>query len=265
MNPFEAVGVWLTGIVAWVLDAVSQLGPVWGTVIAGVAILLETTLFVGLIVPGDTVVLAAATAVHSPWHYAALWVVVTAATLAGQSIGFALGRWVGPALRRSSLGMRFGRGWDRAADFVDRRGGTAVFVSRFLPVLHALMPVTVGMSSMTYARFIRWAAPAAVLWTSAYATAGALAGAAFRSLLVDRLHWAGYVFAAVIVVFFVAVVLVKRRLDRAVPGERDEDPTELTTYPWGPRAAADTDAASTRDRRDGGGDARMVGDVRDGE
>jgi len=215
VNPFEAFGVWLSQIIAWVLGIVDAIGPVWGTVVAGIGIFLETTLFVGLVIPGDTIVVAAATGVEDPVHFVVLVVVVIACTLAGQSVGFALGRWVGPALRRSRLGRRIGPAWDAAATFVHRRGGMAVFVSRFLPVLHALMPVTVGMSPMPYRRFIAWAAPASIIWAIAYVSAGAFAGIAFRELLVDNLHYAGYVFAGLIVAFFVIVWLVKRRLTKA--------------------------------------------------
>jgi membrane protein DedA with SNARE-associated domain len=216
VNPFEAFGVWLSSIIAWVLDLVVAIGPVWSTALAGLGIFLETSLFVGLVVPGDTIVVAAATAVRDPVHFVALLLVVIVGTLAGQSVGFTLGRWWGPALRASRLGRRIGEStWDRAATYVDRRGGLAVFVSRFLPVLHALMPVTVGMSKMPYRKFITWAAPAAAIWAAAYVTAGTFAGAAFRDLLINGLHYAGYVFAGLIVVFFIAAWLIKRRLTRA--------------------------------------------------
>jgi len=215
MNPFEAFGIWLAQAIAWILDLVTAVGPVAGTAIAGLAIALETTLFVGLVLPGDTIVIVAATGVRDPLHFAVLFVTVVVATLIGQSGGFALGRWWGPAIRRSRLGQWLGeRNWARAAAFVERRGGLAVFVSRFLPVLHALMPVTVGMSPMPYRRFLAWAAPAAVIWATMYVAAGVVAGAAFRELVLSGLHWAGYGFAAAIVVSFLAFWLVRRRLAR---------------------------------------------------
>jgi len=241
VNPFDAFGVWLSQIIAWVLDVIVAIGPVWSTVAAGVGIFLETTLFVGLVIPGDTIVVAAATSVEDPIHYTVLLVVVIVCALAGQSVGFLLGRWIGPALRRSRLGRRIGPAWDRAAAYVERRGGFAVFVSRFLPVLHALMPVTVGMSPMRYRRFMLWATPAAVIWGIAYVTAGTFAGIAFRELLVNNLHYAGYVFAAAITLFFVIVWIVKRRLSKT-------EATEVSD----PLAPAP-------------GDGSMVPDVRDDE
>ncbi|PZQ88410.1 MAG: DedA family protein [Leifsonia xyli] len=193
---------------------------------------LETSVLVGLVVPGDTIVIVAATAVGSPTEYAALVAAVILGALGGESLGFALGRFFGPKIRHSRLGRRIGEhNWERAENYVDRRGGIAVFVSRFLPVLHSLVPLTVGMSTMSYRRFIAWTAPACVLWAFAYVTVGALAAGSYRELS-QQLHWAGYIFVGAIVVFLVAVVLVKRFLERSEakhwvrPGDGDANTIE---------------------------------------
>ncbi len=218
MNPFDVFGTWLGGVVQWALDRVQAVGPVWGTVVAGLAILCECTLFLRIVVPGDTIVVAAATGVRSPLHFVVLLVTVIVATLVWQSLGFLLGRWAGPALQRSGLGRRMGNGWDRAAAFVARRGGWAVLISRFLPVLHALMPVTVGMSWMPYRRFIAWAAPAAVIWSILYVGVGTAAAGSFRALE-DRLHLAGYLFAAVLILAVIIGLIGKRLLGRATEAD----------------------------------------------
>ncbi|HWH97082.1 MAG TPA: DedA family protein, partial [Pseudolysinimonas sp.] len=160
----------------WLLDLVRSVDPAARTLLAGGGIFLETSLLVGLIVPGDTIVLVAATAVQTPVQYIALMVAVILGALGGESVGFALGRLFGPKIRDSRLGSRIGvRNWQRAANYVDRRGGIAVFVSRFLPVLHSLVPVTVGMSNMPYRRFIAWTTPACIVWAFAYVTFGSVA------------------------------------------------------------------------------------------
>ena len=76
-------------------------------------------------------------------------VAVVVGSLAGESVGFLLGRWFGHRIRRSKLGTRLGESnWLRAERYLERRGGFAVFASRFLPVLHSLVPLTVGMTTM---------------------------------------------------------------------------------------------------------------------
>nr|WP_228507043.1 DedA family protein [Plantibacter sp. VKM Ac-2880] len=194
---------------------VQSVDPVTRTLLAGLGIMLETSVLVGLVVPGDTVVIVASTAVAGPVQWISMILVVIAGALIGESVGFALGRWFGPRIRASRLGRRIGeRHWARAERYLDRRGGIAVFVSRFLPVLHSLIPLTVGMSTMTYRRFISWTLPACVIWASAYVSVGAVAAGSYRELS-ERLHWAGYVFVGIIVLFAVVVLVVKRLLQRS--------------------------------------------------
>lgn len=198
----------------WILDIVQSVDPVLRTLLAGVGIMLETSILIGLIVPGDTIVLVASTAVASPLEYFALVVVVILGALAGESIGFALGRYFGPKIRASRLGLKLGQNnWDRAEAYLAKRGGIAVFLSRFLPVLHSLIPLTVGMSPMRYRTFMAWTAPACVIWAFAYVTVGSLAAGSYRELS-QELHGAGYVFVAIIAAFVVLAFIVKKVLQK---------------------------------------------------
>jgi membrane-associated protein len=198
----------------WILDLVQSVDPVVRTLLAGVGILLETSILVGLIVPGDTIVLVASTAVAGPVEYAALVIAVIVGALCGESIGFALGRYFGPRIRASRLGRRLGpQNFDRAEAYLAKRGGIAVFLSRFLPVLHSLIPLTVGMSPMRYRTFMAWTAPACVIWAFAYVSVGSLAAGSYRELS-QELHWAGYVFVAIIAVFIAGVFVVKKVLQK---------------------------------------------------
>lgn len=198
-----------------ILTTIQSVDPVLRTLLAGLGILLETSVLVGLVVPGDTIVLVASTGVAGGIEYISLVAAVIVGALCGESIGFALGRYFGPKIRASRLGRRIGeRHWVRAERYLDRRGGIAVFLSRFLPVLHSLVPVTVGMSSMRYRRFIAWTAPACVLWAFAYVTVGSAAAGGYREVS-STLHNAGYVFVGVIAAFILLVVLGKKLLERS--------------------------------------------------
>jgi len=204
----------MNDVLSGLLDVVSSVDPVLRTLLAGLAILLETSFLVGLIVPGDTVLIVASTAVTSPVEYFSLMIAVICGAVIGESIGFALGHHFGPYIRRSRLGRRISEtNWVRAENYLERRGGVAVFISRFLPVLHSLIPLTVGMSPMRYRTFIAWTVPACVLWSAAYVSVGSAAAGTYREVS-GRLHTAGYLFVGVIVVFILAVVLVKKWLHR---------------------------------------------------
>ncbi|GLI29056.1 hypothetical protein ARHIZOSPH14_32980 [Agromyces rhizosphaerae] len=197
-----------------VLDAVASVDPVLRTLLAGIAIMLETSVLIGLVVPGDTIVIVASTGVEDAVQFVALALAVIAGALAGESLGFAIGRWFGPHLRASRVGRWIGEAhWDRAQNYLGSRGGIAVFLSRFLPVLHSLIPLTVGMSTMTYRRFMAWTTPACVIWAFAYVGVGSAAAEGYRALSAE-LHWAGYLFVAAIVVFLLLIVGVKHLLHR---------------------------------------------------
>ncbi len=194
----------------WLLDAVQSVDPILRTVLAGIAIMLETSVLVGLVVPGDTIVIVAGTAVGSPVEGLALVIAVIVGALVGESIGFWLGRWLGPRIRFSRLGARVGEdNWARAELYLRRRGGPAIFLSRFLPVLHSLVPLTVGMSGFAYRRFLAWTAPACTVWAILYVSVAAAAAGTYRELA-DQLHYAGYFFVGAIVVFLVLVYVAKR-------------------------------------------------------
>ena len=215
------------------LDIVQGVDPILRTLLAGVAMLLETSVLVGLIVPGDTVVIVASTAVEGPAQFIGLIAAVVIGSLLGESIGFALGKYFGPRIRASRVGRKIGpKQWIRAENYLDRRGGIAVFISRFLPVLHSLIPLTVGMSTMTYRRFISWTVPACLLWSIAYVSVGSAAAGTYRQLA-DQLHYAGFIFVGIIAVFLVIAYIVKLVLKRTEerhmkrPGDGDANTIDV--------------------------------------
>jgi membrane-associated protein len=202
-------------ILTWLLDAVQSVDPVVRTLLAGIAIMLETSVLIGLVVPGDTVVIVAATAVASPLEGVLLGVAVVVGAVLGESIGFWLGRFLGPKIQHSRLGRKIGEeNWERSERYLRRRGGPAIFISRFLPVLHSLVPLTVGMSGYPYRRFLAWTVPACIVWATLYISVAAVAAGTYRELA-DQLHYAGYIFVAIIVVFLVLVFVTKKIIERA--------------------------------------------------
>ncbi|MCB1281466.1 MAG: DedA family protein [Salinibacterium sp.] len=216
----------------WILEIVQNVDPVLRTLLAGIGMLLETSILVGLIVPGDTIVIVASTGIADWVQYVALVVAVIAGSLAGESIGFALGRFFGPKIRGSRLGQRIGyENWMRAENYLDRRGGIAVFVSRFLPILHSLIPLTVGMSTMRYRKFMAWTVPACTVWALGYASVGWAAAGTYRELS-GRLHYAGYIFVGIILVFLAVAFVIRRALELSqrrhmeLPGDGDANTRE---------------------------------------
>ncbi len=189
--------------------------PAWlRNLLAGVAIMLETSIFLGLVMPGDTVVLVASTGVTDWPDFFFLLIAVLIGSLVGESIGFAVGRFFGPRLRVSKLGLRIGeKNWRAADQLVAKRGGIAIFISRFLPVLHSTVPAVAGMTRMPYRIFISWTFVACAIWASLYVGVGYLARTSYDQLSGD-LRIATLVGIGILLVFLVLVAISKKVLSR---------------------------------------------------
>ena len=83
-----------------ILSFVEGVPPVLRILITGIFVMLETSALIGLIVPGDTVVLVSSTGVTSAIQFLFTIVAVVAGALVGESIGFWLGRIFWPQIAR---------------------------------------------------------------------------------------------------------------------------------------------------------------------
>ena len=212
----------MNDILNWLIETVQSVSPLLRNLLAGFAIMCETSLFIGLIIPGDTVVLVASTGVVDILDFFFLLGAVLLGSLLGESIGFFLGRFFGPRIRNSKLGQRLGeKNWQLADRFVERRGGIAVAISRFLPVLHSLVPVVAGMTTMRYRVFISWTVAACAVWASAYVSVGYLARSAYEQIA-GQLKWGGLAFVAIILIFMIIVHFGKQKLEIAAEKMAEE-------------------------------------------
>ncbi len=201
-------------VLDWLLTNVQSVDPILRNLLAGLAIMLETSLFVGLIIPGDTVVLVASTGVQDIGDFFLLLGFVLLGSLIGESFGFWIGRLFGPRIRASKLGQRIGESnWKMADAFIEARGGLAVAISRFLPVLHSLVPVVAGATTMRYRVFIRWTLAACAVWASAYVSVGYLAHTSYDQIG-SSLKYGGLIFVAIILVFVTIIHFAKKRLEK---------------------------------------------------
>ncbi|MEY2699237.1 MAG: hypothetical protein RL720_1193 [Actinomycetota bacterium] len=209
------------------LSAVASVDPVTRTLLSSLFILLETSFLVGLVIPGDTIVLISSTAITNIQEYIFMIVMVIVGSLTGETIGFFVGKFFGPHIRRSWLGRKLGpHRWEQAENYIDRRGGIAVFMSRFLPVLHSLIPLTVGMTKMKYRTFIAWTTAACIIWTFVYVTLAAVLKDQYEAFAA-KYEWAGFVFLGIVLAIIIAVALIKKRVEKTqekymeVPGDHD--------------------------------------------
>jgi membrane protein DedA with SNARE-associated domain len=209
-------------VLIWVNETIEAL-PIWAIpLFAGIAIMLETSIFIGLIVPGDTVVLVASTTVTSAIDFTLLLIAVLIGSLIGETIGFGIGHFFGPKIRTSRLGQKIGEeNWIKAERLVARRGGIAVFISRFLPILHSVVPAVAGATKMRYRTFISYTFFACLIWASMYVGVGSAARASFDRLS-DDLRIASAAGIAILLLFILLVAVGKKLLNYLTRHDDDE-------------------------------------------
>lgn len=163
----------------------------WLYLIAGFLVFGEAALMVGLVFPGETALLVAGFAAHQGWI--GLWPMITVAVgaaVAGDGVGYEIGRALGPRLRGSWLGRRVGsRRWATAEAFLTRHGGKAVLLGRFTALLRALTPGLAGMARLPYLRvFLPFNVAGALVW----APGCVLLGYGFAASLTTVGHYLTY-------------------------------------------------------------------------
>lgn len=197
------------------LDGLAALPPAAVVAVAGLLVFGECTLGLGFIAPGETGLFVLGTTATSPQRFVVMWLVTTVCAIAGDALGYWLGRRYGPRLRQTALVRRYGAtAWDRASDVLRRRGAWAVLVAIFLPVLRTLVPAAAGASGLPFRRFLPAVAVGATAWCALHIAIGAAAGEAARQVetWVGRGSW---VLVGLLVVAVVIVVVRRQAVSRS--------------------------------------------------
>lgn len=180
----------------------------------------EAAVFLGVFLPGEAALLLGGV-LASQGRVSLPTMIVTAvlAAVVGDSIGYQVGRWGGPAMRSSRLGRLVGEGrWKAGESFLLRRGGPAVLLGRWVGLLRALVPSLAGMGAMPYRSFLAWNAAGGTLWASTVVLLGYFAGAQYAR--VERLFGRAGLLLALVVGVAVAVLLVVRAVARRLPASQ---------------------------------------------
>jgi membrane protein DedA with SNARE-associated domain/membrane-associated phospholipid phosphatase len=194
------------------LDSLGSLAGPSAYLVVALLAALEASAFVGLFVPGELAMLVGGyIAFQERADLVTMMVFAALGAVVGDSLGYELGRHLGPSIRRSRLGRRVGDDrWARAEHYLATKGGRAVFFGRFIGVLRALVPALAGVSRMPYRRFLFWNALGGIIWAPSIVGLGYLAGRSYRRVE----HYAGRV--GLVLLVFVAIVAAVAALGRWV-------------------------------------------------
>ncbi|MEU9078038.1 DedA family protein [Kitasatospora sp. NPDC048538] len=154
-------------------------GPVVYAAIGGM-VLAEDALFFSFFIPGETAaVLGGFLAHRGSVSLAWMVLVVVCAAVLGDTVGYEIGRHLGPTILRTRPLRRHVERVGTAQDLIRRRGPAAVFVGRFVAFFRPLVPSLAGMSRMPYRRFLFYNALGGVAWGVGFTLLGYFAGAAY--------------------------------------------------------------------------------------
>jgi membrane-associated protein len=183
--------------------------------VTGLVVFAEDALFVGFVLPGETVALLAGAAArlgHVP--LAGVLVVVILAAVVGDTVGYEVGRHLGPRLLQLSVLEKRRRRLDDAQDLLARRGGSAVFLGRWVAFFRAVMPALAGSARMPYPRFLAFNAAGGLAWGAAVVLLGYAVGASYARVEKFIGRDAALAFLAVVVVSVVVRQVRHRRRAR---------------------------------------------------
>jgi len=205
-------------ILQYLLDLVTRLGD-WSYLIIFGAAMLECAAFAGLLVPGESLVLASGFFAHQGiLELDAVIAAVALGAVAGDNIGYLLGARLGRDWLLKK-GSRFGLRKKRLAQvdaFFQRQGPRAVFIGRFIGFARALVPFVAGASGMSYRRFVVADALGAGLWTVAFVALGYVLGASWQ-MAEKWISRSGLVLGAVLLLGAVWLWLRHRRRRAETP------------------------------------------------
>ena len=184
-------------------------------------VFVETGLFVGFFLPGDSLlvtagIFAAAAAVPVPtllWH----WLIpVTVCAIVGDQLGYWIGRSAGSALYKREDSLFFRKSHlQRAHDFYERYGGRAVILARFVPIVRTFCPPVAGAAKMPYGRYVAFDVAGGIVWVTATIVGGYTLGRSVPNIG-KYIH---YVIAVVVVVSLLPAMIGLMK-SRSMSGER---------------------------------------------
>jgi membrane-associated protein len=199
----------------------------WGGIILVCTIIfVETGLFVGFFLPGDSLLVTAGVfAAAGHLQLATLLFAVTLCAICGDQVGYWIGRRAGKALSRRSDSLFFKRRHlERAQKFYDTHGGKTIVFARFVPILRTFCPVVAGGAQMPYSRFVGYSVVGGCSWVCGMILCGFFLASLVPNIS-QRIH---YVIAVVIFLSFLPPMIGMLRARSRSAGRSGAQPPGRT-------------------------------------
>jgi membrane-associated protein len=176
-----------------------------GPLLVCIVVFVETGLFVGFFLPGDSLLVTAgvfAAAGTIPLRWLLLPVMLCA--IVGDQLGYWIGRGMGASLYKREDSLFFRRSHlQRAHNFYEKYGGKTVILARFVPIVRTFCPPVAGAAGMPYSRYFAYDIFGGILWVGSTILGGYLLGRSIPNIG-QKIH---YVIGVVIVLSLLPAVI----------------------------------------------------------
>jgi membrane-associated protein len=176
----------------------------------------ETGLFIGFFLPGDSLLFTAglfcATGLIKLHPFLLVVLIITAA-VAGNMVGYAFGKKVGPLLFKRKSGFFFRQEHLVAAHaFYLKHGKKTIVLSRFLPIVRTFAPIVAGIVKLDYRKFFIYSLVGAIFWVGTLVLLGYFLG----KYVPGTKDYLGYIVIFLIVITSIPFVYnsIKKKLRR---------------------------------------------------
>jgi membrane-associated protein len=176
---------------------VQNLVQTGGSLMVCAIVFVETGLFVGFFLPGDSLLVTAGVFAGAG-QIALAWLLLPACVcaVAGDQLGYLIGRKAGESLYRREDSRFFKKKQlQRAHEFYEKHGPKAIIIARFVPIVRTFCPPVAGASQMRYSRYLVFDIFGGFLWVCSMVLTGYTLGKRIPHIQ-SRIH---LVIAAVIV------------------------------------------------------------------
>jgi len=173
----------------------------------------ESGLFFGFFLPGDSLLFTAGL-FASQGYFSITWLAIgcIVAAIVGDSVGYAFGRRVGPALFSKEDSFFFHKKHiDRASAFYAKYGVKTIILARFVPVVRTFAPIVAGIGQMRYRTFITYNIVGGVLWAGSMTLGGFFLG----SLVPNSEKYLHLIIIGIIATSFIPILLEWMKARRA--------------------------------------------------
>ncbi len=197
--------------------------PAWVVYVVTFALVFaEDAFFVGFVLPGETAaILAGVAASQGNANLVAAIIVVVAAAILGDSVGYEVGRIFGRRLFHLKPLRRHEHRLDDANRFLAKWGGWAVFFGRFTAFFRAVMPALAGAALMPYRRFLFFNALGGIVWGTGCVLLGYLAADSYQAIEKYVGRGAAVLAAVVVIALLVVWRVRKSRAEKATEASYD--------------------------------------------